>query len=88
MTNRDSDVFKKVSDVQVKYIDQLMAMPNVVGVAVGLVQKEGEYTDEVGLVVMVSEKVPLEDLAEEDVIPEELDGVTVDVQETGLFSAS
>jgi hypothetical protein len=36
---------------------------------------------------MVEQKVPLDQLAPEDRIPSELDGVPVDVQETGTFEA-
>ena len=74
---------EKISAVQVKYIDELMTIAHVVGVGVGLAKVDDEYTDELALVVLVDEKIPLEDLGEEDVLPKELDGVRVDVQETG-----
>ncbi|MBL8153232.1 MAG: hypothetical protein JNM70_03535 [Anaerolineae bacterium] len=73
--------------VQTKYTDYLLSKPNVMGVAVGLAQKEGQYTNEVCLVVMVSEKCPLDDLTTEDRIPPELDGVRVDVQVIGIPTA-
>lgn len=77
----------KVTEVQAKYADDIMAKANVVGVGVGMIKHGDEPTNEVGLVVLVSQKVPLEDLAEADIIPKKLDGVSVDVQETGVFSA-
>jgi len=77
----------RITAVQAKHADALMRKKNVVGVAVGLVQRDGEYTQEVALVVMVEQKVPLDQLAPEDRIPSELDGVPVDVQETGTFEA-
>ena len=73
--------------VQIKYMNTLMGYPNVVGVGIGFA-KDGEIpTNEPAVVVMVSKKLPMAQLAEEDVLPEELDGVRVDVQETGGFFA-
>lgn len=78
---------EKISEIQVKYIDELMEKANVVGVGIGLAKKDDDYTDEVSLVVLVDKKVPLEELEEEDIIPSELEGVRVDVQETGPLVA-
>jgi hypothetical protein len=82
-----SQQVQRASDVQVRYSDELMRKPNVVGVAVGYATRGGERTPEIGIVVMVDRKIPLDQLAPQDVIPSELDGVRVDVQETGAFSA-
>ena len=60
---------------------------HVVGVAVGYASQGGKATPEIGLVVMVDEKLPPDQLDPQDMIPSELDGVRVDVQETGVFSA-
>ena len=78
---------QEISDVQTRHIDELMAYPHVVGVGIGMRQKNGQFTDEMCLVVMVDEKLPVAQLAEADILPDELEGVTVDVQETGSFSA-
>ncbi len=78
----------KISAVQAKYADELMQKANVVGVGVGLRQENGVYTQTPALVVMVRQKVPLAELAKEDRIPKELDGVRVDVVETGPFFAN
>jgi hypothetical protein len=78
----------KISAVQAKYADELMQKANVVGVGVGLRQENGAYTQTPALVVMVRQKVPLAALSEEDRIPKELDGVLVDVVETGPFFAN
>ena len=59
----------------------LLNKPNVVLVGVGLLQKDGKQTDAVALVVMVKEKVPPEQLPLNALIPAEIDGVPVDVQE-------
>ena len=77
----------EISSVQTKYQEELMAYPHVVGVGIGMRQIDGEYTDELSLVVMVDEKIPIAQLAEENILPDELDGIDVDVQETGEFSA-
>ncbi len=82
MTDQD-----KLTQVQAKYIDMLMAKPNVVGVALGYIRENGAPTDEKGIVVMVSKKVPVSKLTAKELIPHELDGVRVDVQEFGTFTA-
>ena len=78
---------EQVNAVHARYADQLMRYPHVVGVGVGLAQEGGQYTSKISLVVMVDRKVPLDDLDPDSILPRELDGVRVDVQETGGFSA-
>ena len=78
---------RRASEVQSKYANMLMNKPHVVGVAVGYATRGQTRTSEVGVIVMVDKKVPLAQLAPDDAIPTELDGVRVDVQETGAFSA-
>lgn len=78
---------QRASEVQARYADDLMRKPHVVGVAVGYASQGGKATPEIGLVVMVDQKLPPDQLAPQDMIPTELDGVRVDVQETGVFSA-
>ncbi len=78
---------QRASEVQARYADDLMRKPHVVGVAVGYASQGGKATPEIGLVVMVDEKLPPDQLDPQDMIPSELDGVRVDVQETGVFSA-
>jgi hypothetical protein len=80
------DRMKHISSVQEKYTDELMQKAHVVGVGVGLAQEDGQYTNEISIVVMVDKKVPIHELEPEDRIPQELDGVRVDVQETGEFT--
>jgi len=65
----------------------LMAIPNVVGVGIGYRQTGGQSTGTIALVVMVSEKLPQTRLDPKDIIPHEIDGVTVDVQEVGALRA-
>ena len=65
----------------------LLAKANVVGVGVGLIHRNGQRTDQVGLIVMVDEKIPRARLAPEDVLPSEIEGVPVDVREVGRVKA-
>jgi hypothetical protein len=64
---------------------ELLAKANVIGVGVGLRRRGGELLDEPALVVLVSQKVPRAQLAEGDFIPNQIDGVPVDVQEIGFI---
>ena len=73
--------------VQQKYMEALLKLPHVVGVGIGFVKKDGVQTGEIGLVVMVDQKVSAQEVDPVDQIPKELDGVRVDVQEIGQPSA-
>ncbi|MGJ3241245.1 MAG: hypothetical protein ACFE0Q_21235 [Anaerolineae bacterium] len=76
----------KITEIQAKYAQELMEKKHVVGVGIGMAQEEGEYTETMALVVLVERKVPLEELSEADIIPQEIEGVRVDVQETGALT--
>jgi hypothetical protein len=69
--------------VQTKYTEALLKLPHVVGVGIGFVTTNGVQTDQIGLVVMVDEKVSAQEIDPVDVIPKSLDGVPVDVQAIG-----
>jgi hypothetical protein len=79
--------FAKLNAVQMQYLDDLMSKPNVVGVGIGFARVADEATETPAIVVMVTQKLPKEALTEEELLPTELDGVRVDVQETGAFGA-
>jgi hypothetical protein len=66
---------------------ELMRRANVVGVGIGLRRRQGKSTGEVALVVLVRRKLPRDMLAPEDVVPAEIEGVPVDVQEVGEITA-
>lgn len=83
----NSAEMKRVRTVKQKHEKALLRKKNVVGVGVGLRQKDGEYTDQVVLTVMVARKVPASQLSCGDRIPSELEGVPVDVQEVGILRA-
>ena len=77
----------RIKAVKQAHQEELLAKANVQGVAVGFRLREGVPTDEIALVVMVSHKVPHDQLAPEDFVPSEIDGVPVDVQSVGEIRA-
>ncbi|MDY7078111.1 MAG: hypothetical protein SXV54_14445 [Chloroflexota bacterium] len=77
----------RIRAVKARYETDLMDKANVVGVGIGLRQQGGEPTGEPVIVVSVTHKVPLTQLALGDVIPRELEGISVDVQATGELRA-
>jgi hypothetical protein len=64
--------------------DRLLAMANVVGVGVGY---RGGARQEVALVVMVNQKLPRTQLREEDLLPQEIEGIPVEVRVVGELRA-
>jgi hypothetical protein len=74
--------------VQIKHMDTLMSYPNVVGVGIGYARKADMPTNEPAIIVMVSDKIPVAQLDQHELLPHELDGVRVDVQQTGGFFAT
>ena len=76
-----------IQAVKAKYERRLLRKKNVVGVGIGLRQRAGSLTDEMVLTVMVREKQAHSTLRPRDLIPSELDGVPVDVQEVGTIKA-
>jgi hypothetical protein len=73
--------------VKAKYESKLLSMPHVVGVGVGFRSRNDVRTDQVCIVVVVDIKVPLALLLPPNRVPDELDGVCVDVQEVGQLRA-
>jgi hypothetical protein len=78
---------EKALDVKKRFEAELLNLDNVVGVGVGLRQIAGAYTDEIALIIMVKRKVDRGELTADALLPEELEGVTVDVQEVGEIQA-
>ena len=77
---------EKAQTVKDAYQDMLMAKANVIGVGVGLIHCNGKRTNQVGLIVMVNHKVSNDALTPNDRIPEEIEGVKVDVKEVGQIA--
>jgi hypothetical protein len=83
---RQADLHKALM-VKERYEDELMGKANVQGVGIGLHMREGRPTGGLSLIVIVTHKVPKTQLELEDLIPSEIDGVSVDVQEVGELEA-
>jgi hypothetical protein len=77
----------KVKAVKDKYQAELLKKANVVGVAIGYNEKDGQMTDQIALTVMVDKKLTLSQLDAKDVIPPKIEGVMVDVKEVGEIRA-
>ncbi len=75
----------EIAAIQRRYDAYLMGLPNVVGTGIGYRQRAGQPSDELCLVVMVSQKCERTELAAEAILPRELDGASIDVIETGAF---
>jgi hypothetical protein len=73
--------------VKQRHEAQLLTKKNVVGVGVGFKQRGGQMTDAVAIIVNVQKKVPKSQLSPQDLIPEHLEGVPLDVVEVGSISA-
>jgi len=85
--NKHNELIQKAQQIKRKHQSNLMVKVNVVGVGVGMAVRDGRQTDQVALVVLVSQKVPSDVLAAADVIPTEIEGIPVDVQEVGEIKA-
>lgn len=78
----------RANEARVAHEAELLGKANVVGVGVGLRQRRGKPTGKVAVVVLVQRKVARTRLAPEDVLPREIDGIPVDVQEVGEISTA
>lgn len=83
MTTDPQALTEQARAVKAAHQDNLMRKANVVGVGVGVRQRDGDYTNEIALIVFVRQKVPRDQLAREDRVPKAIDGVPVDVQQIG-----
>lgn len=72
----------KVAEVLARHEAALLAYPHVVAVADGIC-REGEAAGQPCIVVYVEKVLPPEELDEASRLPEELDGVRVEVVEAG-----
>lgn len=73
--------------IKARYTESLLGKANVVACGVGYKETEGIRTDELCVVVSVAQKMPREALAPQDLVPQALDGMRTDVQETGVIRA-
>lgn len=83
----DAPSFERIKAVKRANERMLLSKPNVVGVGIGYRVERGQQTDTVAIVVMVSRKLPANQLKPDELIPATIEGVPVDVQETGELRA-
>lgn len=74
-------------EVKHRHESELLRRPNVVAVGVGFRTRGGHPTSEVSIVVSVTQKVPAATLKRGEALPAMLEGVPVDVIETGVIRA-
>lgn len=82
-----NETIEQVKEIKAKYQEQLLTLPNVVGVGVGLKETNGEFTDQIAIIVNVSKKMPSVDLPPDAIVPPEIEGIATDVQQTGEMRA-
>ncbi|MFW9910792.1 MAG: hypothetical protein ACFFEF_19730 [Candidatus Thorarchaeota archaeon] len=78
---------EEVRRVKAEYERELMRKPGVVGIAIGYKLIRGKKTDQLCIICYVVKKKRIGELEERDVIPEEIEGVPVDVIESGQVRA-
>ena len=78
---------QRAIEVKARYEASLLKKANVVGVGVGFKEQGGKLTDEIALVVNVTRKLPATQLSPQDIIPDKIEGIPVDVRETGAIRA-
>ncbi len=76
-------VHAEVKQAQIQHQAMLLAMPNVIGVGIGMKSVQGRRGDRLCLAALVRRKLPRAALEAEALVPEELDGVPTDVVEVG-----
>ncbi len=86
MTSREEQSARAML-AQHKHTDSFMRKQHVMGISIGIGLRGGVPMDAICLVVLVDVKVPLDDLDPVDQLPDEVDGVEVDVQEIGRVVA-
>ena len=81
------ETVQRALEVKRRHEKELMRKPNVVAVGVGFRLRGGVRSDEVCIVVSVKHKVAANQLKRGEAIPASLEGVPVDVVETGEIVA-
>ncbi|MGI9293103.1 MAG: hypothetical protein ACR2PS_03900 [Pseudomonadales bacterium] len=77
----------KLDSVRIRHEAELMRYPNAIGVAIGIRTKQGKPTGEHCIVVYVSQKIPPNQLNEDEILPSHVEGVPVDVVGVGQVEA-
>ncbi len=77
------DVFSEIVELKREIEEELLLKENVIGVAAGYKETGGQKTSNLSVVCLVEHKVPEFQLLAKDLIPKNVQGVPLDVQETG-----
>lgn len=86
-TPLSSEEAGRIGDVLRRHEDELMRFANVVGVSQGVRTEQGIPTGEPAIIVYVSKKVPESELEADQVLPKEIEGIRVDVVQSGEIKA-
>ncbi len=79
----NATILEKAKKVKRTHERMLLAKPNVVGVGIGFLIRGGQLTEHVGIIVMVTKKLPASQLKATELIPTDIEGILIDVQEKG-----
>lgn len=82
-----NQAIEQVRAVKARHEKALLKLANVVGLGIGFKKIKNTSTEQIALIVNVTEKKALADLSAQDIIPPELDSVITDVQEVGHIKA-
>lgn len=66
---------------------KLLALPNIVGVGIGLKEVGGVQTQDQAIIVLVKKKLPLDQLPQEQRVQPSINGLKTDIIEVGEFQA-
>ncbi len=69
-----------IKAVKDRHSTYLLSLPNVTALGIGPKMRHGAPTGQASIKVFVARKLPLEELAEDERIPEELEGIPTDVE--------
>jgi hypothetical protein len=78
---------EEIKKIKEKHEQELMSKAGVVGCSIGYKHIDGKKTDKLSIVCYVRKKKKVEDLKIKDIIPEEIEGIPIDVVESGELKA-
>ncbi len=83
----DQQEHDRAKQIMEQHKNELMSYPNVTGVGVGYRVKAGKRGSDICIRVYVIKKYPEKSLKEADILPSSIEGVPVDVIESGIIKA-
>ena len=81
------DALVEAKKIREKYEKTLMRKKGVVGCAVGYKYISGKKTDQICIICYVIKKIPEHQLHEDDLVPPMIEGIPIDVIESGGMKA-